>query len=366
MEKSEQNLNLKPGLVSVIVPVYNDASCLPKCIQSVMAQSYMLVEVIIVDDGSTDETANMCDRYAERDPSVIVIHQPNKGPAAARNAGLAKAKGEFILFLDSDDSLERTAVDELVNSLREFKADLAISNFSRVLSPSEKKVNLAYPPFYELRRHDLVKYTFSYLQAPNKCPLFGVAWGRLFKSAIIKSNGISFDESLHTFEDVAFLFEYLSHAKNGAYFLADPMYNYMVPYAEQKNYSSACMTIGNNPQRQWGFTKALLQVRGFLTTSMVDAENVEAAIGHGYVALTCIQLVRICGQLYQGNRETIYQFVNQLVNDPTLRRCLRHYDASTGPHKLLPLLIRLKLTRLILRLSQYKAYKKYGKPKVAS
>ena len=91
--------------LSVIIPVYQSADTLPRCLQSVLSQHVDNIEVILVDDGSTDQSPQLCDEYARQHPAVSVVHQPNSGAAAARNAGLAHATGDYLVFIDSDDNL---------------------------------------------------------------------------------------------------------------------------------------------------------------------------------------------------------------------------------------------------------------------
>ena len=94
------------GLISVIVPVYNVAAYLPQCVQSILTQDYPDLEVILIDDGSTDASGTICDEYAQKDGRVRVIHQKNGGAAAAKNAGLRVATGTYLSFVDSDDFLD--------------------------------------------------------------------------------------------------------------------------------------------------------------------------------------------------------------------------------------------------------------------
>ena len=93
-------------LVSVIVPAYNVAHYLDQCLESIVKQTYAHLEVIVVDDGSTDDTGAIADRWAQRDPRLRVIHQPNAGPSAARNTGLNAMHGSYIAFIDSDDIVD--------------------------------------------------------------------------------------------------------------------------------------------------------------------------------------------------------------------------------------------------------------------
>lgn len=349
-----------PGHVSIITPVYNAAPYLRTCIPSVLAQSNRNFELLLINDGSTDDSGNICEEYAKQDKRIKVFHTPNKGPSAARNIGLENCKGQYVLFLDADDSLDQNAVSMLV--LMHGNPDLVIGNFARVMSETVAISNPNTPAWSLLSSDHLVEYTLSYLKAPNTCPLLGVAWGRLFKTDIIRRNNITFNESLSTFEDVCFLFQYLKHVRTVS-FIPLPLYRYMVPYAEQKNYSSACMSIGDNPKKQWGFTEALKHISEFLKTKSITDSEVEKIVSHAYVSFTAIQLVRVCGQLTPKNKGLITEFVTNLLGDPVLERSLKFYEPELGPSKLLPWLMKLKLTWLLIFAAKHKAYKKYGKPK---
>ena len=98
---------MKNPKISVIVPVYNAVQYLETCISSIIGQTYSKLEIILVDDGSTDGSSEMCDKIAETDPRIIVIHQINGGPSKARNAGIDAASGNYVLFVDSDDYIDK-------------------------------------------------------------------------------------------------------------------------------------------------------------------------------------------------------------------------------------------------------------------
>lgn len=135
-------------LISVIIPVYNVKEYLKKSVESVLKQTYRNLEIILVDDGSTDGSADMCDAYAQRDERVIVIHKENQGAASARNAGLDIAKGKYIGFVDSDDYADKTMFEELYSLLKETAADISCCINKRIYrekwdnEPSEENVVL--------------------------------------------------------------------------------------------------------------------------------------------------------------------------------------------------------------------------------
>ena len=124
------------GLITVIVPVYNVGEYLNRCIKSIVCQSYQRLEIILVDDGSTDSSSAICDEWALRDLRIKVIHKENGGLSSARNAGLAVAKGEYILFVDSDDWLELEMIETLLGIMSQFSVDIVECNW-KVCSDDE-------------------------------------------------------------------------------------------------------------------------------------------------------------------------------------------------------------------------------------
>lgn len=113
------------ALISVIVPAYKAENVLPRCLDSIVGQSYKNLQIILVDDGSPDSSGDICDRYAEKDPRVQVIHSPNKGVYAARNLALDAVLGDYVVFVDADDWIDTEMIGELLKLLLETEADIA-------------------------------------------------------------------------------------------------------------------------------------------------------------------------------------------------------------------------------------------------
>lgn len=146
-------------LVSVIVPVYQVEKYLPKCVESILKQTYRNLEIILVDDGSPDGCPAICDTYAARDPRIKVIHKPNGGLSAARNSGLEAASGDWIAFVDSDDCVEPTYIETLLNLALKHRCQLAqvgmtkVDESYRTLSPVVKECTesvVRYPQLMEI------------------------------------------------------------------------------------------------------------------------------------------------------------------------------------------------------------------------
>ena len=167
------------SMVSVIVPVYNVQQYLPQCVESILAQTYQRLEIILVDDGSTDGSGRLCDALAQRDERVRVIHKPNGGLSDARNAGTEACNGEFIFYLDSDDYLEQDAIMALVRIQSESHAEVVIGNYFYTYSDRE---DIAQPETGTIQKNNR-KEAISLLMQ-GKLQTF--AWGKLIRSDIAK------------------------------------------------------------------------------------------------------------------------------------------------------------------------------------
>ena len=135
-------------MVSVIVPVYKVPEYLEKCVESIRNQTYIDLEIILVDDGSPDECPEMCDSLAQKDSRIRVVHQRNSGLSAARNAGLKESTGEYILYVDSDDYIKNDMIENLVVSIEQYKADVAISTYSLSSGDDINSLRLSGKLFY--------------------------------------------------------------------------------------------------------------------------------------------------------------------------------------------------------------------------
>ncbi len=343
-------------LISVIVPVYNCAKYLRQCIQSIINQSYTNIETILINDGSTDNSGEICDAYALSNNRIRVIHTPNNGPAAARNIGIINSKGNFLFFTDADDYIENDALELLIENYTQHKADIIVGDFTRIKDGNiERKNNITFSSNKLLTRQDIIDYSRCYLKKPNRFLLFAFSWGRLFKTSIIKEHNILFNTDLHTYEDVAFNFDYLKYTNN-LFFFKEALYNHRI----HDNYTSATLMIGDNPQKLFGYKQALLNIGAFLGNCNSDAD-IRKEVGYADVYLTIIQLVRTCGQISNSNKHDIYILIKEIISDSNFRDNLQFYSPSKGDSIILPILMKLKLVWLIILVCKCKALKRYGK-----
>ena len=186
--------------VSVIIPVYNVEPYLRRCVDSVLAQTFTDIEVILVDDGSTDLSGTICDDFKEKDERVTVKHISNSGVSVARNIGLNNAAGEYVAFIDSDDTIAPEMIEQMLCALQKENADLCICGFQRVSEnyvPAGNKSSVSFQVLTGMQALEKL-YTNDYLY-------FTIACNKLFKRSLF--NALRFPEG-KLFEDGYVAFRY--------------------------------------------------------------------------------------------------------------------------------------------------------------
>lgn len=206
-------------LLSVIIPVYNVEHQLTRCVESVVKQSYDNLEIILVNDGSTDNSGTLCDSLASTDSRIRVIHKQNEGVSSARNTGLNNAKGELIAFVDSDDWIEHTMYEDLYNLMLEQDADIAICNYKRILNgnisdPSNNQIRV----FYQNELLD------TYITGHDNCFFSHAVWNRLYKRKYVAYMSFPL---CHKYEDRIMNARLLPHIPKGVY-TGHAYYNYFM------------------------------------------------------------------------------------------------------------------------------------------
>lgn len=188
-------------MVSVIVPVFNAEKSLKKTIESILTQTYTDFELILIDDGSSDSSFNICKSYAKSDSRVIAVHKENGGVSSARNLGLTKASGEYVAFVDADDWVGPEYLNNLVSAAETKAADLVINYAEVYLHGKGEKENY---PEQLIENKD---YTSLFLQ--NDLIWHTSPWSKLFKLETIIKSAIKFPENINIGEDAIFLYYYL-------------------------------------------------------------------------------------------------------------------------------------------------------------
>lgn len=209
------------NLISIIVPVYNVETYLVECIKSLINQTYVNIEIILVDDGSTDNSGEICDKFAIQDKRIRVIHKKNGGLSDARNYGIKAAIGEWILFVDSDDFIRKDCCEILIKNANELSAEIVVGREKKFIDGCECKISGLSGIQYILDSDKALEYYFYRKYA-------GYACGKLFKRNVI--GNISFPEG-KVFEDSFVLFLFLERAHK-VIVLKDELYFY-----RQRKYS---------------------------------------------------------------------------------------------------------------------------------
>lgn len=205
---------MREKTVSIIIPVYNGSMYIGECLQHIMDQNYQNLQIIVVNDGSVDDTEEIVKGFMAKDARISIITKKNEGPAAARNTGLKFADGEYVIFFDADDIMCQDAVNKMVACASQYHVDLVIGNYYRF---DVRKKNM-----HQINRNQLVTN-----QVLRKCSrLHPFLNNKLFKMSIIKENKL---ELYHAWigEDINFYLKYLLFVKR-AYFLRECVMEYRV------------------------------------------------------------------------------------------------------------------------------------------
>lgn len=207
--------------VSIIVPVYNAQAGIRRCIESVLNQGYTDFELLLINDGSTDHSGEICEEYKKKDFRVRVIHKENTGVSDSRNRGLQEARGEFIQFLDSDDWITPDATTLMVRSAMESGCDMVITDFYRVIGDRVSHKG-------DIEQDGLMTLeVFAGFMMKNPADFYyGVLWNKLFKREIIETWQLTMDKTISWCEDFMFNLEYLRHTQS-VYALRVPIYYYV-------------------------------------------------------------------------------------------------------------------------------------------
>lgn len=231
-------------MISVIIPIYNSENYIERCIKSVCRQTYKNLEIICIDDGSSDSAGKILDECAARDRRIIAIHQTNHGESYARNEGLKLANGEYIAFVDCDDWLEPTMYEELMKYAEKYDLDMVASSWykdddsSSIAIKNQLEVDTGV-----FDRDDLLEYIYKrdYYRG------FAYMWNKLYKRKMLEDNAgekLRFDEQFRLGGDVLFLAQAALRTKRAMY-IDKPFYHYY------QRPESGCHTKDLSKMREW-------------------------------------------------------------------------------------------------------------------
>ena len=291
--------------VSVIVPVYNVEHLLPKCVDSLVAQTLEGVQIILVDDGSTDHSGEIALEYAKKYENIEVYCKENGGSASARNVGLAHAQGEYVGFVDSDDWVEPDMYERLYSVGVQNDVDIVFARTFEDETPGAYDYIFPRGGFYD--RNDMEKAIFPYLMPSLVDGRFlSIRWAnclRLYKRKIISENKIVFYSNSRRCEDFAFNFECTIHSKSYYYYNEVSLYhNYSNPNSKTRNYN----------KKMWTSIGSLM---GYIKR-IVDAYK-----DYDFKKLNELSTFKFCvdcvwNEMKANNKQESYQQLKMMMDDP--------------------------------------------------
>lgn len=193
-------------LISIIIPVYNVEDYLDRCLKSIVSQEYSNLEIILINDGSVDNSGKICDEWAKADKRIKVIHQNNKGVSAARNAGLDIAKGELIGFVDPDDDISTDMYSSMIENMKKNNADVVACGVSEVFLDGSERIYRKEDKPIKLNKNETIKKALMLSD-----DIGGVVWDKLWKRTVI--DAVRFNRSLSIAEDRLFCISALLNSK---------------------------------------------------------------------------------------------------------------------------------------------------------
>ena len=205
--------------VSVIIPVYNTEKYLVSCVDSILQQNDVSLEIILVDDGSTDASPSICDDYAQKYDNIHTLHIQNSGPATAKNEGLKLAQGNYIALTDSDDRMEPLMLHKMVSAGYEHDADIVCCNYKQIDEQGNVSHLNSTNQQYVLNHEEGLIHFFS------KDKIYSQCWTKLYKRQMLSDNHIENDPGLRTDEDFIFNIRAFVHAKTTV-IVDEPLYEY--------------------------------------------------------------------------------------------------------------------------------------------
>lgn len=340
--------------ISVIIPVYNVAKYLPQCMDSLLAQQGACFEAILIDDGSTDGSGDICEKYAKLDPRVSVIHKENGGVASARNIGMDNARGRFLSFLDPDDYLEPDALRILWNAQQKSGSDFTRGGHRTVFDEEYPKNSLT-----KIDSPQQPRTWLYYVEEENGLPALhyiGGCWAALLKAELVREHRLRHPEHMVVCSDVLFNLQVARVLKTYKY-VDQTVY----VYRRQAENSLTSTYSANKSFRSGQAVYALGAVYDYIVEQGTPRIQAETAMGNMYTNRAIRYLVALAADSCNGDEKRAFETFREFCATPLLHRMIRHYDPSTGKGKsvILPWLIRFGMGRTAFYLCRHKAIKRY-------
>ena len=282
------------ALISVIVPIYKVEAYLNKCVESIVAQTYANLEIILVDDGSPDTCPQMCDAWAAKDSRIKVVHKENGGLSDARNAGLAVATGEYVSFIDSDDWIEPDFMQTLLDAMDCTGADIS-DCATRLVDEDGNSLSIR-----GVGQDETLGTIDALVRLVKEDRIFQTVWNKLYRRSVI--GDILFEKGKYN-EDDYFTYQVFDRARKIA-IVSKPMYNYL-------QRGGSIMGVGYNPRRLEGLQARVLRM------NYLQKYSETAALTRQNLVLDCMWnlqsiLLHLDGQIQTDARNTVLNILRTI------------------------------------------------------
>lgn len=317
-------------LLTIIVPVFNVEKYLIKSIESLLVQTYKNLQIILIDDGSTDSSGKICDALQKTDCRIEVIHQDNHGVSHARNQGIKIAKGRYIAFMDPDDTVEKTIYEEMYRNMKNNSAQCSVVGFKKIYEKDGCVENFNYDS--ELK---IMTGMDALNCAMNKKDMWvGYPFNKLFDATILNTYNIRFNEKLIINEDSLFCYQYLLHCPVVVRAIT-PLYNYLI------RDTSITRTILKNNKKIWGLLDA--------ADEMLEFANINNKGGKMYQNIVKYSIEVHVQCIY-------YMFMNNIYDRKILKKIYQKLDYLYDMADNIPLNHRKQFFYLLARNFPYFTY----------
>jgi len=313
--------------VSIIVPVYNSSDVLCECVNSLINQDYENIEIILVDDGSTDNSGEICDSFQEKDKRVKVIHKKNEGQSAARNLGIQESSGDYVMFIDSDDWLDLDAVSTLVSYADENDLDVTRFNYIREFESKSipKKNTFLEEKIYEDEEckklcRQILGLVRKELSNPENINFLSSVCFNVFRKKILLEKGITFKDLklIGSFEDGLFNFETFMHINRFGY-VDRCFYHYR-------------KTNDNSSSKKYRENYMEKQLRLFAYLKEISSNYfLKSEIEESYSSRVVYTSMELCFNALRGNRK--YREVKEILKNEELKKARRRFKLKYLPLK---------------------------------
>ena len=338
----EDRLSRSNFLVSIVVPLYNAEYSLARCINSLQNQSYTNIEIILVDDGSTDRTLSICDEFKRNDSRISVFSEKRSGASEARNLGIQYASGYWITFVDADDYVRQDFIEKMVSQAIRYDADLCIANAEYVLS--DLSVTQMKPitegVFKKCEMPSFAKKLYIPSLNPYLGDYFRAVWSKLYRLSIIKKYNIFFPSKIELGEDAIFLLYFFSHCQ------CITALNYYGYFYDISHSSVVRSYKINLLELQINEFESLLQA---LETSGFKNNNIYIAFWNRNFSVFKENLLKQRCGLFLFFKQLCHYFENRYVKNYLFRGGVKHLCLKTPLFPILAFLIASK-TLLLARL----------------